>query len=196
MTTLCHDNSYYDHLIIYTHFDHVHSGECGTWGKFDKNMTFDLWMVQYVFSFLARLLRLPTSHQPILLPTMLDQRKDPSSKHQDWIVVVLDRVPEKEWPANGIISATRVGRFKHYAVAWKQSCIRTDCLRRRPEPNTESWRVRILEWRQIDGIEHIVVDWEPTTLRRCAFESTGGRKLLREYRQRARAERMIESNRT
>ena len=151
-------------------------------------------MVRDVFSILTRLLGLPPPYQEQLPSTMPDRRNHVNTKPpQDWIVAVFESSPEREWPADGIISATRVGRFKHYTVAWKQSCISTDCLRRRPGPNTESWRIRILEWRKIDGVEHIVVDWEPTAVRRRAFESPGGRKLLCEYRRRMRAERAREA---
>lgn len=157
--------------------------------SFSKNLEIDLCMVGHGFSFLTRLLGLPPLYREHLPSVMPDRGRHNSTRPQNWTVAVLDRAPGKEWPADGIISATRVGRFKHYTVAWKQSCISTDCLRRQPGPNTESWRIRILEWRNIDGAKHIVVDWEPTTVRRCAFESPGGRRLLREYRQRVRTER-------
>ena len=104
-------------------------------------------------------------------------------------LAVLDKAPDKEWLAERIIRTKQVGRCKYYFVAWKPSYIGLDCFRRRPGPNTESWRASVLERKLVHGLEYALVDWEPTAVRSWAFQSPGGRRLLREYYRQERIKR-------
>ena len=96
-------------------------------------------------------------------------------------LAVLTKAPDKEWLAESIIRTKRVGRCKYYFVAWKPSYIRSDCLQRRPGSDTESWRASVLERKLVNGVEYALVDWEPTAVCSWAFQSPGGRRLLREH---------------